>query len=389
MKASKIFALILACCMVFALCACGSTTASSSASEPAAEEPAAVEETADITGNYHFDYTDIYGDVSSFTVTLKDGSFNITVLGANTGVYTGSEWTDNGDGTFTTAATEPALEYDFAGEDGSVTWTIDGSNVIPAGYIAPTEFVEKAAVSDPASAAECVGVYMFGAYNAERGSTTPFILWINADGTYRMFRDNAYLGLRGFSGEWSYVDGNVVALSAAIFDEEDKDPVDDFFNDDWSSSWSLYGDGTAIPDGYEGTPGVVDISTISDMSILPDGYDYVGVYSFGAYNAERGSTTPFILWINADGTYRMFRDNAFLGLRGFSGEWTYNGDGVFAFSAAVFDEEDKDPVDDFFADDWSSVWTCSKDGTCVPEGYEGTAAAVDMSTISDMSIILG
>lgn len=47
-------------------------------------------------------------------------------------------------------------------EDGSITWTADGSNVTPVGYTEPTEFQEKSAASDPANARECVGAYTFG-----------------------------------------------------------------------------------------------------------------------------------------------------------------------------------------------------------------------------------
>ena len=394
-KRNQIIALFLALCMVFALAACGDKASNdpepskdpgTDVSEPVDAEP----EAPSIAGTYRFDYTDPYGDVTSFTVTLKDsGSFNILTTGAmGNGVYNGTEWTDNGDGTFTTGATDSALKVEWAAEDGSASWTIDGDTAAPVGYTVPTEFLTKSEISDPASAMECVGVYTFAEFNAERGSTTPWVLWINADGTYRFWRDNSFLGLRGFSGTWTYAGDNVVDLSAAVFDEEGKDPVASFFTDDWASSWTLYGDGSAIPMGWDAAAPAVDLSSISDAALYPDGAEYVGIYTFAEFNAERGSTTPWVIWVNADGTYRFWRDNSFLGLRGFSGTWTYAGDGVFDFSAAAFDEEGKDPVASFFTDDWASTWTFHADGSAVPAGWDATIPAVDLSSISDTSLIL-
>lgn len=390
MKAmKKILAFALALSMLFMLAACGGNATPTEAPTEAPTVP--LTEALSLAGNYDFNYVDIYGDVTNFKVTIKDsGSFNILTTGAlGNAAYTGTSWTDNGDGTFITGAIEGAPALDWIAEDGSITWIVNGSDVSPAGYTEPTEFQEKSAISDPASAMECVGIYTFGEFNAERGSATPWVVWVNSDGTYRFWRDNAFLGLRGFSGTWTYAEGNVVDFSAAIFDEEGADPVSDFFGDDWSSSWTLYGDGTCVPVGYEGTSADIDVSSLSDATLYPVGAEYVGIYTFGEYNAERGSTTPWVIWVNSDGTYRFWRDNAFLGLRGFSGTWTYKGDGTFTFSAAVFDEEGADPVADFFGDDWSSSWTFNADGTCVPAGYEGTSADVDVSSISDPSIILG
>lgn len=385
MKKFLSFALVFS--LLLALAACGSTgTEEAGTTAPAAEAT----EAASLAGNYDFNYVDVYGDVTNFKVTIKDsGSFNILTTGAlGSAAYTGDAWSDNGDGTFTTGAVEGAPSLEWISEDGSITWTVNGSEVTPVGYTEPTEFLEKSAVSDPASAMECVGVYTFGEYNAEKGSTTPWVVWVNADGTYRFWRDNAFLGLRGFSGTWSYEGDNVVAFDAAVFDEEGMDPVADFFTEDYSSSWTLYGDGTCVPVGYEGTAADIDLSGLSDPSIYPDGAEYVGIYTFGEYNAEKGSTTPWVIWVNADGTYRFWRDNAFLGLRGFSGTWSYEGEGVFSFSEAVFDEEGMDPVADFFGENYTSEWTFAADGTCVPTGYTGTPADVDMSSLSDLSLIL-
>ena len=392
MKAmKKIPAFVLALSLLLALAACGGNGEQESTASPSPSPSQNAEEQASLAGNYDFNYVDAYGDVTSFKVTIKDGgSFNILTTGAlGNAAYAGTSWEDNGDGTFTTGAIDGAPSLDWIAEDGSITWTVDGSDVSPVGYTEPTEFLEKSAVSDPASAKECVGVYTFGEYNAERGSTTPWVVWVNADGTYRFWRDNAFLGLRGFSGTWTYEGDHVVAFDAAVFDVEGADPVGDFFGENYTSSWTLYGDGTCVPAGYEGTPSDVDVSALSDPALYPDGAEYVGVYTFGEYNAERGSTTPWVVWVNADGTYRFWRDNAFLGLRGFSGEWTYKGDGTFDFSAAVFDVEGADPVGGFFGENYTSTWTCNTDGTCVPDGYTGTPSDVDMSSISDPSLILG
>ena len=389
-KWNKIIALILALCMVFTFAACGETEEPSDPVDTDTDVSEPVEGPDSIAGTYRFDYVDPYGDVSSFTVTLKDGgSFNILTTGAmGNGVYSGNEWTDNGDGTFTTGAADPALDVEWVGEDGSATWTIDGSNVTPVNYTEPTEFLEKSAVKDPVTAAECVGVYTFVEYNSERGSSTPWVVWVNADGTYHYWRDNAFLGLRGFTGTWTYAGDGVVDFSVPVFDEEGKEPVGDFVAADYSTSWTLYGDGTCVPVGYTETIVAFDAGALSTAELLPEGYEYIGVYTFGEYNSERGSTTPWVVWLNADGSYHYWRDNAFLGLRGFTGTWTYEGDGTFNFGVPTFDEEGKEPVGDFVAADYSTSWIFGIDGSCVPVGYTETAVAVDTGSLSDPALIL-
>lgn len=79
----KLLAAAVAFCMVFALAACGSSDADPTPSPDTSDVEQTPDVTASIAGTYHFDHTDVYGDITSFTVTIKDdGAFNMMTLGA-------------------------------------------------------------------------------------------------------------------------------------------------------------------------------------------------------------------------------------------------------------------------------------------------------------------
>lgn len=101
---------------------------------------------------------DDYGDETAFTVTTKEtGKVYVKYEGAlGSATLNGDGWTDNGDGTFTTNALSGEIGVDWVGADGKVTWKVDGENVVPVGYTAPTQFLAKP-YTDPVTAAEAVG----------------------------------------------------------------------------------------------------------------------------------------------------------------------------------------------------------------------------------------
>lgn len=378
----KLAAVVLALCMVLALAACGETAQQPVASETESTtaETAASQEAeapASIAGSYNFNYTDPYGDLTSFTVTLRDGGdFNLMTVGAmGSAIYSGAEWTDNGDGTFTTGATDPALPLEFVGEDGSVTWKLDGENVAPVNYVVPTEFLSKDAFKDPTIGAEAVGVYTFGQIN-DHGSTVPYVVWVNADGTYAIHMNNAFTGLHTYTGtNYTINSESVISFGPASF--EGDEPMGDWYDRDngFASSWILRGDGTCEPAGYTGSQTGVTLSELP-AEIYPEGAEYVGVYTFGQIN-DHGSTVPYVLWVEADGTATIHMNNAFTGLHTYTGEWAYEGDGVVAIGALSF--EGDEPMGDWYDMDngFASKWILSADGTCVPEGYLGTVAEVN------------
>lgn len=386
----KIIALLLALAMVFALAACGSTekpeetpaetpSASTPAETPAESEKPAEPEVPSIAGTYRFKYVDAYGDATAFTVTLKDGgAYSITTAGAlGSAAYEGT-WTDKGDGAFTTSALDGAPALDFAEADGTIVWKIDGRDVVPGDYVEPTEFLEKVLITDPTNAAEAVGVYTFGMIN-KFGSTVPYVVWVNADGTYAIHMNNSFTGLHTYTGDkWSVNGQGVVTFGPATY--EGDAPMGDWFNVDagYTSSWQLHGDGTCEPAGYKETIVAIDLAA-QPVEILPAGADKVGVYAFGQIN-RFGSTVPYIVWINADGTAAIHMNNSFTGLHTYTAtEWTANEDGTVSIGALTY--EGDTPMGDWFNADagYTSTWTLNTDGTCEPAGYKESKAPVDLA----------
>lgn len=390
-KLKQLFAFATILCMLFALAACGSNNtnsaqgnndSSANTENTAPTTPADSTDTkTSLAGTYNFDYTDVYGDITTITVTLKDdSSFNLMTRGAmGNGVYSGTQWSDNGDSTVTTGATDNTLGVDWADADGSVTWAIDGSGISPVGYEVPTEFLEKAAFADPTTGAEAVGIYTFGEVN-DHGSTVPYVVWVNANGTYTVYMNNSFTGLHAYSGDsWIVNSESVVSFGPATY--EGDDPMGSWFDADngFSSSWVLHGDGTCEPVGYTGSSAAVDTAELPE-EIYPAGAEHVGVYTFGEVN-DHGSTVPYVFWFNADGTANIYMNNAFTGLHEYDGEWTYDGDGVISVGTLTY--EGDDPMGAWFDTDngYASSYTVNNDGTVSPAGYTGSSAAVDTASL--------
>ncbi len=139
----KIFALLLALAMVFALVACGSQAEPSDvepAETPAEAPTEAVEEpaapAASVPAGTYMYYED-KGDMGAtpWTVELReDGSCTITEANPHIGDQTHDcVWTDNGDGSFETGAWEGSADgpkSDFFAEDGSCTWTLSEDGIV-------------------------------------------------------------------------------------------------------------------------------------------------------------------------------------------------------------------------------------------------------------------
>lgn len=203
----KWLAAALALVLIFALAACGAQTSEPESVAETTEETVAAEPIA--AGIYAFAYRDIYGDISRVSVRLNDdGSFDIMTLGAiGVASVSGSAWTDNGDGTFTTGATDKVLDVDFFGADGSVTWTLlDDVNVVPVDYVEPTEFEERPAV---ASASEELPENTY-AWKETAFLPTDWLLEVLDDGTYKLSETNDLVGSQEYGGTIISQDGDVL-----------------------------------------------------------------------------------------------------------------------------------------------------------------------------------
>lgn len=298
----RYLAFILSLCMIFSLCACGSEPASS-AQQPASTPEAAPEETPEavdegIAGTYHFEYVDEYGDTSRFSIKLRaDGTFTVMTsvgpLGDN--ICSGSRWTDNGDGTFTTGASDNVLELDFIAEDGTIVWTIldNEGNVSPVGYTEPTEFKEKPVEEEEA-------VVIGGVYTYLESGLAPFdtlwSLYLYEDGSYVLVEENERAGRVEYPGDSYTIEGTSVVCG----------PMGD--SRPGLFSWS-------DPEGFTVTTGLTTFAPEgvelgeSPMTAVPVGY----TITTGTYTFLESGLAPFdTLWtliLNADGSYVLVEEN--------------------------------------------------------------------------------
>ena len=395
----KILAMILTVTMLAALLAgCGNTGSQTPETTPTPAPTAAPAPTPEPkpenkieAGTYAFSYVDVYGDETAFTVNLRDtGKVYLMYEGAlGKATLNGDEWTDNGDGTFTTGALSDVIDVDWFGADGKVTWTVDGETVTPAGYTAPTEFLAKPYV-DPTNGAEAVGVYTFGFVN-NYGATVPYVLWLNADGTFRIFMNSDWVGLMEYHGDsWTINGDSVVSLGACSYEGEppktDGNGAYWFADGTYESSWKLSGDKTCVPVEYTGTVAEIDVATLPE-ECYPAGADKVGVYTFGFVNSY-GATVPYAVWLNADHTANIFMDNSWVGIQEYVGHsWVVNADGTVTVSDMTYDGEP--PKTDgngafWFADDtYESTWELSSDKSCKPAGFDGNIGELDLSALAE------
>ena len=320
----KLLAMIAALCLLFSLAACASDPAPVATDTP---DPVPTAEQG-IAGTYHFEYVDKYGDTTRFSIRLRtDETFTVmTSLGAlGDNLCNGTHWTDNGDGTFTTGATDNVLELDFIAADGTITWTIldtDGT-VTPVGYVEPTEFEEKPVEDDGGVSS---GIYTYKENNGFMD--IEWVMLLRADGIYELTENDrdTYVGPYTIEGtqvicgtmtdvkpqlfDWCNPEGFTITTGATTF-------VPEF------DGRTLEGEepAPAIPQGYvvatgyytyQENNGFMDI--FWEMLLLPDGTyaltendrdTYVGPYTIEGTQVICGAMTdvrPQLFdWCNPEG----------------------------------------------------------------------------------------
>ena len=398
---SKIISLILALSMLLALAACGDDTEQEPDSSPEAgnADTADDQSPAVAAGAYTFEMVSIYGDTIKLTLMLKD-SGEASILGIypdNSNVSYTTTWSDNGDGTFTTAATEPELDgANFVAADGTVKWIVDGSAVVPDGYAEPTEFVEKEGTGkDPTNNIEAVGTYVCCRLN-QFGSQQLYVLNLNADGSVKIQLYSEKTGLRTFTGNyWGMTEEGILHIGR-LQDADNPDtatPYGDWFDAEngYSSDWNIYGNGTAQPAGEEfaelatsfDPASVVPDDILAEM--LPENYASAGIYLCGQTN-KFGSLQIYALNLNVDGSVRIQMYSEKTGLRTFVGNyWGMNEDGTLHIGR-LQDADNPDtatPYGDWFdaENGYSSDWNLYDNGTAQPIGFEESAASADLDTI--------
>lgn len=194
----KLLAMITALGLLCSLAACNHDPAP--ADTPTPDLASTAEQ--DIAGTYHFEYVDKYGDTTRFSIRLRaDETFTImTSLGAlGDHLCSGTKWIDNGDGTFTTGATDNVLELDFIAADGTIIWTMldDSGTVTPVGYEAPTEFEEKPVEDDSGVSS---GIYTYKENNGFMD--IEWVMLLRSDGIYELTENgrDTYVGLYTIEG---------------------------------------------------------------------------------------------------------------------------------------------------------------------------------------------
>lgn len=205
----KLLAMIAALGLLRSLAACNNDPAPAAADTP---DPAPTAEQG-IAGTYHFEYVDKYGDTTRFSIRLRtDETFTImTSLGAlGDNLCSGTSWTDNGDGTFTTSATDNVLELDFIADDGTITWTMldDDGTVTPVGYVEPTEFEEKPVENDNSGVSS--GIYTYKENNGFMDIS--WELELRDDGSYALTE----VGRDTYVGESCTQDGDTIVCGPML-----------------------------------------------------------------------------------------------------------------------------------------------------------------------------
>lgn len=320
-------AIMLALCMIIALAACGGAQNPEEKVSSEAEtvtETEAISEGTIAAGTFSFTYVDEYGDKTEFTITTKDtGKAYVMYDGAlGSKTLNADEWVDNGDGSITIGTLSEDLRLDFVAEDGKTTWVIDGEKASPKGYVEPTEFKEKENKA-PASQEEAVGVYSFGFKNPY-GKTSPYVFWVNSDGTWKMYQPNVFMGTAfSYAGEaWSYDPATQTLSLGPCTEYAEGEPPKTagngatwFSDDTYESSYILDGDGVAEIVGAEDGLAKVGSEDVPGS----------GIYTFGFKNPY-GTVVPYIVLINEDGTWNMYNPNDFMKtVFAYSGDsWTYD-----------------------------------------------------------------
>lgn len=231
----KYLALAFALCMLFALAACGEKETPADDSGSDGEQNA-----SDLIGTYQFAYVAENGDKTTFMITLDEGSFLIVPHGALSGSYSGTEWTDNGDGSFTTGACD--LSVDFAAADGSVKWIVDGTTATPDGYVEPE--------IEPSQ------IFTYNETN-DYGLSSVWTLELKPDGTYVVSESNEFVGDQSYTGDTYTIDGDTVVCGPLT---GEKPGIAN-----WTSNENGF---TVTIDGDTFTP-VDDGSSSSDLGDLP------------------------------------------------------------------------------------------------------------------------
>ena len=387
-KLTKLVSLLLALCMLFSLAACGEADTPETPKTPSTpvETPEVPETPVVSAGAYTFEMTSIYGEIVKLTLMLKE-SGDVSVLAIypdNSNSSHTATWTDNGDGTFTTTAMDPALDgANFVADDGSVKWVVGEGTATPDGYTAPTEFVEKeGAVKDPTTNIEAAGTYIFTGLN-KFGSEMVYVLHLYDGVTINMWGEKA--GFRTFVGNYWGMNEDGTLHIGRLKDADNPDtatPYGDWFNadDNYSSDWKLYGNHTARPAGEEWDAfcgnydynSVVPTDALEKMNI-PESIEHSGIKLFYGVN-KFGSEIFYVFNLTNDGVkINMWGEKA--GLRTFTGKfWGMTEEGVLHIGRLV-DADNPDtatPYGDWFnaEDNYSSDWTVFDNGTIRPVSTE-------------------
>jgi uncharacterized cupin superfamily protein len=273
MKMKKILALALAALMALALAACGgSAEQTAEPSDSAATTPAvttssaaSAEDPADSVSAGTYMYYEDKGDfgVIPWTVVLnEDGTATITEANSHIGdqIHDCAQWTDNGDGTFTTGAwdTTGGPMSEFFAEDGSATWEIAEDGICQPVNGTPSADPALAELNDTSDLdaggppengpvdqlTPTAGTYMYYEDKGDFG-VIPWTIVLNEDGTATVTEANEHIGDQIHNcAQWT--DNGDGTFTTGAWDTTGG-PMSEFFAEDGSATWEIPEEGICQP----------------------------------------------------------------------------------------------------------------------------------------------
>lgn len=219
------------------------------------------------------------------------------------------------------------------------------------------------------------GEYTFSEAVGEGSGVCEYKLTLQADGSYRLDQHNMYNEDVFLEGTFT-CDGETVVCAAP--DGGVQGSMDRLLNSGWtdadapSASWTLNGDGTAVPVGYTPAEAEVSAETAAPSAAVktPAVEIPADYHRFMFYEAYEGDYTQWQLYVN-DTSYIL----ALLLPNGmefdYTGEKTQDGP-VITMGAP--NEADNPKIGDFWNEDGTVSWQILGGDDCVPVKYADMAA---------------
>ena len=256
-KMTRLLSILLALSMLLAFAACGGDQPAQNSQDPVPVESTPAEPENKIeAGTYTFTYVDVYGDETAFTVTTKDTGKVYVMYEGTLGKATlnGDGWTDNGDGTFTTAeCVGEGPQIAGFWENNSIVWQLLNDNcAVPVKADDYATHVDAHGI--PAGEASAASGEPIAAGEYTFMEATPFgemkwVVTLNEDGTSVFGQpENEGMGCPTWTAVWTDNGDGTFTTAECVGDGPQ---IASFWSNN-AITWIDNGDGTVTPVGYTG-----------------------------------------------------------------------------------------------------------------------------------------